>query len=170
MKRKSCSILSTNFIFNEPGRFAAWPSIAKTSTSEMLVVFSGDRFFHIDPYGKIILCRSSDQGFSWSPPVTIDNTPLDDRDPGILETKQDTWLVTFFTSRLFADWQEQARRYYGDSAVDLWQPYIKKITPEICQKYLGTFVIRSSDRGKTWGPLIPNGGCLLIYYFILPAY
>ena len=51
----------------------------------MLVVFSGDRDAHVCPWGKVQLLRSRDGGATWSDPVSICDTPLDDRDAGILE-------------------------------------------------------------------------------------
>ena len=154
MKSITCPILSTSIIYSEPGRFAAWPSIM-VNGNELVVVFSGDRLFHVDPYGKTLMVRSTDLGKSWSRPEIINNTPLDDRDPGILQTGRGTWLVSFFTSRMFADWQDKAREHYGDEAVDKWQPYIERLTPEITREFLGSFVRRSSDHGQTWGPLLP---------------
>lgn len=156
MKNTPCNILSTTTIHSQADRFAGWPSIMSAGGDELVVVFSGDRCFHIDPYGKTLMTRSLDKGKTWSTATVINDTPLDDRDAGIIKTSQGTWLLNFFTSRMFADWQEKAREHYGDAAVDKWQPYIDRLTPEICAEFLGSFVRRSEDCGKTWGPLIPT--------------
>ena len=49
------------------------------------------------------MVRSIDGGKTWSQPETINNTPLDDRDAGILVLKDGTILVTWFTSLAFED-------------------------------------------------------------------
>ena len=71
-------------ICRRPGRYLAWPTIARTEDGELLVVFSGEREEHSCPYGKTQLIRSADGGLTWSDPVTIADAPLDVRDAGIL--------------------------------------------------------------------------------------
>ena len=139
-------------LYDVPGKFGGWPSIARTSEGELLVVFSGDRKFHVDPYGKTVLLRSRDNGQSWSGPQIINNSPLDDRDPGILICSDGSWLVSLFTSCLFADWPK-ASDYYGAEEVASWQPFIKDATAEVRQQYLGMFTLISRDQGKSWSKL-----------------
>ena len=79
-------ILSKQIICQEPGRYIGWPTIARTRADELIVVFSGDRDGHICPWGKMEMVRSADDGETWTEPVVIRNTPLDDRDAGLLET------------------------------------------------------------------------------------
>ena len=64
--------------------YIGWPSVAKTADGELLAVISGDREEHVCPWGKTEMIRSSDDGETWTKPVIINNTPLDDRDPGLL--------------------------------------------------------------------------------------
>ena len=71
-------------ICKEPGDYIGWPSIARKVDGELLVVFSGGRDTHVCPYGKTELVRSQDGGETWSPPETINNTPLDDRNNRLL--------------------------------------------------------------------------------------
>ena len=54
---------------------------------------------------------SGDEGETWSTPEVIRDSPLDDRDTGIVETKQGTLLVSWFTSVAFeknADYHQHA--------------------------------------------------------------
>src|ERR1700744_4936716 len=74
------TILSTDVVCQEPGRYVGWPTITRTHNGELLVVFSGDRDAHICPWGVTQMVRSRDNGRTWSQPETINNTPLDDRD------------------------------------------------------------------------------------------
>jgi hypothetical protein len=130
--------LWTRVICKQPGRYIGWATVARTETGELLAVFSGDRDDHICPWGKTHLVRSSDDGDSWSAPEIIRHSPLDDRDAGIIETAPGTILVSWFTSVAFesnADYREHAA----------------SITPELRGRWLGNWVQRSEDGGRSWG-------------------
>jgi sialidase-1 len=47
--------------------------------------------------GRTMLMRSTDEGRTWSKPVTLIDTPADDRHPSLLELPDGTLLCTFFT-------------------------------------------------------------------------
>ena len=142
----------TRTLYDLPGKFGGWPSIARSAEGELLVVFSGDRKHHVDPYGKTILVRSLDQGSSWSDPQIINNSPLDDRDAGIVVCPDGRWLVSLFTSQLYATWTDSAD-YYGEPEVAAWRPFIERLTPELRREYLGYFTIISHDQGLSWSTL-----------------
>ena len=131
--------LWTRVICKQPGRYIGWATVARTKkTGELLAVFSGDRDHHICPWGKTHLVRSSDDGDTWSAPEIIRDTSLDDRDAGIIETAQGTILVSWFTSVAFesnADYREHAA----------------SLTPEERGRWLGNWVQRSGDGGRSWG-------------------
>jgi len=91
------TILSTHVICKQPGRYIGWATIAKTRKGELITVFSGDRDAHVCPWGKTQMIRSQDTGKTWTQPVTINNTVLDDRDAGIIETIKGTLVVSWFT-------------------------------------------------------------------------
>ena len=133
--------LWTRVICKQPERYIGWPSIARRSNGELLVVFSGDRDEHVCPWGKTHLVRSADDGESWSPAEVICDTPLDDRDAGIIETAGGTLLLSWITS---VDFEVDAR--YSDHAAAL--------TPEIRDRWLGSWVRRSENGGRTWGDAI----------------
>ncbi len=133
---------STGVICKEMGRYIGWPTIARTSKGELIVTFSGDRDAHVCPWGKTQMVRSADNGRTWSDVVTINNTPLDDRDTGVIETSKGTLLVSWFTSLYF-----ERPGILRDS----WRQHAAKIGPETRKQWLGTWVRRSEDNGKTWG-------------------
>src|SRR5574344_1605872 len=54
--------------------YCGWPTVCRRRNGELLVVYSGDRKAHVDPWGKVRLIRSTDDGHTWSTPVTICNT------------------------------------------------------------------------------------------------
>lgn len=141
---------STGVICKQMDRYIGWPTIARTSGGELIVTFSGDRDAHVCPWGKTQMVRSSDNGRTWSDVITINNTPLDDRDTGIIETNKGTLLVSWFTSVYFeqAGWMRGAYRRHA-----------AKIGSETRTQWLGAWVRRSEDNGKTWGMPSRTAAC-----------
>ena len=136
-------IISTRVICKQPGRYIGWPTITQTRSGELLVVFSGNRDAHVCPFGITQMIRSNDNGKTWSEPETINNTPLDDRDAGILETNSGTLLVSWFTSLAF-DTKEQYDRNPS------WKRHADKLGEDTREYWLGNWTRRSIDGGKTW--------------------
>jgi len=145
---KRSVIFSTEVICKQPGRYIGWPSIARKPDGELIAVFSGDRDKHVCPWGKTQIVRSFDNGKTWTDPVTVNNTPLDDRDAGIIVTRQGTLLVMWFTSLAF-DFPEY-KAYRTEEEDRLWSRHADKLSPKTRQRWLGSWVRRSTDDGKTW--------------------
>lgn len=151
-------IIATKVICKEPTRYLGWPSITTNQSGELKVVFSGDRDQHICPFGKVQMVCSKDCGKSWSDPTTIENTPLDDRDAGIIETQKQTEVLSWFTSTMFADKIGQARKYYGkhlgqqqaNEMIDRWIPYATAVTPEVRKQWLGSFIAIKPKESAQW--------------------
>ena len=152
---QQADVMSTTVICKEHDRYIGWPTIALTQKGELIAVFSGDRDEHVCPWGKTEMVRSSDNGRTWSEPVTVNNTPLDDRDAGIIETIDGTLLVTWFTSLAFAE--PSYHKYYPTDVVESWKRHTEKLSPEIRDKWLGCWVRRSTDGGATWGEPVEMG-------------
>ncbi|MFW6107254.1 MAG: sialidase family protein [bacterium] len=132
-------------ICKQPGRYIGWPTVAQRPGGELLVVFSGDRDAHVCPFGKTQMVRSSDGGRTWSEPVTLHDTPLDDRDAGLLVTREGTVIVTWFTSLAFEE--RRAQRWKEQSA---------KISDEQRKRWIGNWARRSTDGGESWGDYIDS--------------
>jgi len=135
--------IETKVICKQPNKFIGWPTITKTKTNELLVVFSGNRDAHVCPFGITQMIRSKDNGKSWSDPETINNTPLDDRDAGILETKLGTLLVSWFTSFAF-----DTPELYKEKPE--WIRHGEKISADTKQQWIGNWTRRSNNGGKSW--------------------
>lgn len=76
--------------------YTAWPSNERSDDGDLLVTASGMRMQHLDPFGKVVLFRSHDEGRHWSAPMVIVDTSWDDRDAGIVNLGGGKYLVTTF--------------------------------------------------------------------------
>ena len=79
--------------------------------------------------GRALICRSRDNGKSWSQPVTLVDSPGDDRHPVIVEAPDGTLVCVFFV-------------------IDNWYGYDKP--PEGRYKNSRVASIRSTDGGQSW--------------------
>ncbi len=140
-------ILERKLICKEPGRYIGWPTIARLRSGRLVIAFSGERDEHVCPWGVTQLVWSDDDGLTWSQPITVNNTPLDDRDAGIIETQRGTLILSWFTSLAFADSAGLANH-------PSWRRHFSKIGPETQRTWLGSWIRRSEDGGATWGPPI----------------
>ncbi|HHT25619.1 MAG TPA: exo-alpha-sialidase [Firmicutes bacterium] len=144
-------ILRHFIIADDPATYYAWPSIARLSEQELLVAaYSGDA--HTHSHGKVVLYRSPDNGRTWSNGTVIADTILDDRDPGILVTRDGT---IFVTSRV-AWWKghegwSSSKHVASTAEAD-----------GLMQRFQHGYFIRSTDQGRTWSqpityPFQPKG-------------
>lgn len=133
-------------VSKEPGCYCGWPSIAKLPNGRLVVVYSGDRDWHVCPWGKMKMVFSDNNGLDWSDIKTVTNTPLDDRDAGILVTDKGTILVSWFTSLAFAN---QKSKFYNKRYAQYAQ-HADKLIPAIRQEWKGAWISRSEDDGKSW--------------------
>jgi hypothetical protein len=157
-KDKTAKIISTKVICKQTERYIGWPTIARRASGELVVCFSGDRDAHVCPYGKNQMVTSRNNGKTWTKPVTINNTPLDDRDGGIIETNKGTLLVSWFTSLAFEVLEQFQWRKIPAAMTAGWLRHGQKIGPEVRKQWLGSWVRRSTDGGKTWGDPISVSG------------
>ena len=89
-------------LYSQDGKhnYFAWPSIARLQDGRLAAVCSGFRKAHVDPFGKAVMAMSSDEGETWSLPTPVIDTPLDDRDSGIVPFGENSVLVTSFNNRV----------------------------------------------------------------------
>ena len=148
-------VVWSKVICKQPGNYIGWPSVARAISGDLMVVFSGDRESHFCPYGKTKLIRSVDEGDTWSGVETINNTPLDDRDAGVLVLRSGTVVVSWFTG---ATWMsiEGRRERIGNAVADAWERHCGKISEETRRQWIGNWTRRSRDDGKTWEPPVDS--------------
>jgi sialidase-1 len=145
---------SEHIVAHKPkDRMIGWPTIARKPDGELLVVFSGDREEHMCPYGKVQMVRSSDGGRSWSPVETLVDTPIDDRDSGIVVLPSGNLLVNWFTGLGMGlggiDWQLKHGHKYAKPMLLGWRRWVEAVTDD-ARSYVGFWNVLSEDNGKTW--------------------
>lgn len=136
------TVLSEVIVAQQFQRYIGWPTIVTAANGDLVVVFSGDRDWHVDPWGKIYTVRSSDSGRTWQEPVMAVDTPLDDRDPGLERLADGSLLMSLHASLAFDN----------PIAYPQYQAYANSLTPEVRDQWKGAWGLRSSDNGQTWGP------------------
>lgn len=135
--------------------FIGWESVTRLSNGEMLCSFSAG-YWHVSfptpidlppktlkafqrggfpvdvtapTGGRALICRSKDNGRTWSQPKTLVDTPGDDRHPVIAELPDGTLVCAFFV-------------------IDNWYGY--EAPPAGRNKNSRVCAIRSTDGGQTW--------------------
>jgi Neuraminidase (sialidase) len=141
-KQAIAEILSEVVVCKQPGRYIGWPSIETAGNGDLLAVFSGDRDWHVCPWGKITMVRSTDGGRTWGKPEVIIDTPLDDRDVGITKASDGSLIVAFNTSLAFDN--PKVKRY------EPYQKHAATLDAATREKWNGVWTVRSTDDGKTW--------------------
>src|SRR5262249_25536578 len=81
-------------ISRQPTRYHGWPTLARRRDGQLVLVYSGGREAHVCPFGRVELMRSRDGGATWSWPQVLLDSPIDDRDAGVVETADGALLVT----------------------------------------------------------------------------
>lgn len=84
-----------------PGKkfgYFGWPTVARADDGTLIVASSGLRSQHVCPWGKTVLNTSTDDGRTWSAPRAINDSPIDDRDAGVISLGGNRLLVSWFTS------------------------------------------------------------------------
>ena len=141
--------------------YFAWPTVTRLQNGKIAVVASGYRLRHVCPFGKMVISYSENEGESYTAPAPIIDTPLDDRDGGILAFGEKEVIVTSFTNTV-----EFQRKRKSADAYNL--SYLDKVTFEEEEKYLGPTFRISHDCGVTFDKEVyispvtsPHGPCEL---------
>ncbi len=146
---------------NSIHNYFGWPSVCRLQDGSLMAVASGFRLAHVCPFGKVVALRSYDEGNSWSSPEIIIDTPLDDRDGGIMTFGQSGVMVTSFNNTP----DMQRKKCHVRSAYPY--AYLDEVEKLDWRKYLGSTLAVSEDGGRSFrGPYIlpissPHGPCEL---------
>lgn len=111
------------------GGYEAFPDVCRLNDGRLFAVFYAG-WQHVslpdDAHpkgGRVSGCFSSDEGRTWTPAQTIYDGPDDDRDPSIVQLSDGRILCNFFSLK-----KKEGGGYTG----------------------LGSWLVESSDGGKTW--------------------
>lgn len=143
-------------------------AMRRVASGEIIAVFNEERFPYHHDSGQTLLSRSADGGVTWSAPEVVLpwTSTTGNWDCGFCELSDGTWLVNLTITGFF----KKGIRPEGVS----WSAHPH--TPEWgdwtwaykLQGWLGTYVLRSTDRGATWSAPVPvnvrplkHGGCRL---------
>jgi len=159
-------VLHTDVICSCPDslhNYFAWPSVAVMQDGSLAAVASGFRLGHLCPFGKCVLLRSTDEGRTWSRPTPVIDTPLDDRDGGILPFGESSVMITSFNNTT----ADQRGWNGGKSAyIDAYLDRVEAMEG-VHERYLGSTFVLSHDGGVTFSEVkripvtAPHGPCLL---------
>lgn len=161
-------ILETKVISRQPEFYHGWPTVARRKNGELWVVWSGGREEHVCPFGQVVSMCSRDDGASWTRARVLHDSPMDDRDSGVLETAKGTLLVSTFTSLAYEPYLEKESKFAAltekgwstemmpAGEYEMWKATRDFLTPEQRQAGLGEWILRSTDGGISWSAPIPS--------------
>lgn len=156
-------------------RHNAWPTVISLSDGTLLAAWSGDRLKHICPFGTVKAARSTDGGYTWGEPYTIQKTPLDDRDAGLCQVGDRILMTSFATGptghkRFLTHWLHGPRTTEEREMIERRNA---EITDADEARYMGPTLAVSKDSGYTFsapvhipttsphGPMITRDGKIL---------
>jgi hypothetical protein len=153
-------------IFRHPEHCINQIGTRLVKSGEIIAVYNEERFPYHHDSGQTLLGRSADGGITWSAPEVV--LPWTDTtgnwDCGFCELSDGTWIVNLTITGFF-------KRGVKPDGVS-WSSH--PMTPEWgdwtwaykTQSWLGTYVVKSTDRGASWLAPIPvnirplkHGGC-----------
>lgn len=148
---------SPTIISMRPNFYHGWPTLARRRSGELLVIASGGREAHVCPFGWVEMMRSKDGGYTWNYPEVLYDSPLDDRDAGVLETAKGTLLVTTFTSVAYESRLTDAETIksgqegaWSDDKLRRWRAAHQRVSAAQREAALDSWMLRSTDGGVSW--------------------
>ena len=131
--------------------YFGWPTVARMEDGTLIVSSSGLRNYHVCPFGRTVICRSSDDGRTWTSPRVINDTPLDDRDSGIISLGGRMLLVTWFSVDARGAKPSEYEMGLSPQDAERWRQGLSNMTDEATERYGDSWVRTSDDGGLTWG-------------------
>ncbi len=175
---RTVDVIENGIVCSYPDRlfgYYAWPSIARMDDGTLIVVSSGERIGHLCFGGKTTMFISKNDGKTWLGPVIVNDTPLDDRDAGILSLGGSTLLLTWFNlegkyvpryAKAKEEMNAQQRAFVDANTMNY--------SAQLDAAEAGSFCKMSFDGGITWskahripasaphGPALLSDGTLLL--------
>ncbi|MBQ3080724.1 MAG: exo-alpha-sialidase [Clostridia bacterium] len=141
-----------------PFFYFGWPSITRLPGGALACVASGFRLLHVCPFGKSVISYSFDDGKTFTPPAVALDTPLDDRDSGLVPFAGGRVILTSFNNTAHFQKITNEKRKDAEGAdkaryqlIDAYIEYVKALGNE--DDYIGSLYRISDDGGFTFGPI-----------------
>ncbi len=136
-----------------PHGYFGWPTAARIKDGRIAVGASGFRVAHVCPFGKSVISFSDDDGETYSKPVPVIDTVLDDRDAGLCPFGESGLIFTSFNNTVEFQRQYQIRKKRVNAEIDA---YLDTVDPEAEKLALGSDFRVSFDNGRTWGEIFKS--------------
>ena len=136
---------------DEPMGYFGWPSVTRTEGGKLVAIASGLRSEHVCPWGKTVLFTSTDDGATWSRPRVLNDTPLDDRDAGIISLGGEKLLATWFSADRRPGFRPD---HISQTNLSAFQMALDQVTNEVVKHWSGSWV-RTSVDGELWSDYFP---------------
>ncbi len=150
-------VIDTAVISHRSTFYHGWPTVARSANGILRVAYSGGRDYHICPFGRLEMITSQDGGTTWTRPRVLEDSAIDDRDAGIMETSQGTLLATMFTSFAYQIHMNAPERLlnktFGAETPEMlqrWKDMDAVTTQEQKNTAKGYWMLRSTDGGINW--------------------
>lgn len=131
--------------------YFGWPSVVKTHNGRIIIGASGFRLEHICPFGKGVIAYSDDEGKSFTEPLPVIDTVLDDRDVGLCTFGEKGIIVTSFNNT--RKMQRYHANYQPDSIKNYINSYLDTVTDEEESEAIGSTFRISLDAGITFSKI-----------------
>ncbi len=153
-------------IAGEPYHYCGWPAIAAAGNGTLIVSYCRAEE-HIAPDGKIYVVRSIDGGQSWSSPVVVRDSIIDDRECGLTRLANGRILLhcwsTHHTLKSYGSLDEFS---YEPDVIEHWLRHVASSEYANAANEHGSRIYITEDTGITWkaagpGPDTIHGGIQL---------
>ena len=136
-----------------PGEFFGyfgWPSVTRMDDGTLCVAASGLRNTHVCPFGRSVIMTSTDEGRSWTSPRVVNDSPLDDRDTGLVSLGNGKLLMSWFVTDNRQSSMKQIDDLKDQEQKIRWREGFAGMTDENAAYWAGAWVRYSGDGGMTW--------------------
>ena len=144
-------------LYKDPGAYSCFPAVAKDGRGGLWVSFrraggfsleavKQGKYDHVDKGARIALLHSEDGGRTWGEAKILPafDPERGEQDPSVQVLDDGTLMINFFQWFVVPEEEKHRLNYPARQQIDGSWSDVE-----------GPFVIRSRDRGRTWGDIIP---------------
>lgn len=134
-------------VYRDENMYNAFPDVARTSNGDLVVVFREGKA-HVEPTGRVVLIRSTDEGRTWdvSTKVTVCDDALNAQNAAIACLSDGSLIVNICKQECLNPWLEAQGRNWAESQGIISMKFLESWHI----KGKGIWVSKSFDNGYTW--------------------